>query len=224
FLTEAERHQVLEAWNDTEQTVPPALLPELIEAQVARTPDATAVVFEGEHLSYAELNEAANRLAHELIARGVGPERCVGIALPRSTELVVALVAVLKAGAAYLPIDLAYPPERIAFMLGDARPALVLSTSKVAARVPEAAGVDRLVLDQAGTVEALACRPCGNPTDADRIQALSGAHPAYVIYTSGSTGRPKGVVVAHEGVVDLAVWAASDFGPSGLSQVVASTS
>src|SRR5207237_9382960 len=138
-------------------------------------------------------------------------ERCVGIALPRSTELVIALLAVLKAGAAYLPIDLAYPAERIAFILDDARPALVLTTREMTPRVPEAAGVDRLVLDAAGSGQALARHPGSNPTDADRIQPLSGAHPAYVIYTSGSTGRPKGVVVAHKGLVNLAAWACAGF-------------
>src|SRR5205085_5645605 len=156
--------------------------------------------------------------------RGVGPERCVAIVMGRSADTIVALLAVLKAGAAYLPIDPAYPAERIAFILDDARPTVVLTTSEVTARVPEVAGVPRLVMGQAETARALAGHPRVNPTDADRVRPLSGTHPAYVIYTSGSTGRPKGVVVAHESVSNLMVWAGSDFGASALSRVVASTS
>ncbi|HKN49043.1 MAG TPA: amino acid adenylation domain-containing protein, partial [Actinomycetota bacterium] len=224
LLTDAERHQVLVEWNDTAAEVQPASLPDLFEAQVARTPHAPAVVSEGEKLSYAELNEAANRLAHLLIARGAGPERFVALALPRSAGTIVAMLAVLKAGAAYLPIDPAYPPDRIAFMLHDARPALILAVAETAERVPAVAGVSQLVLDDVATLEALAHQITTNPTDTDRLGPLSPAHPAYVIYTSGSTGRPKGVVVAHGGVVELAAWATTQFGASGLSRVVASTS
>ncbi|MEA2589293.1 MAG: hypothetical protein QOH66_2220, partial [Actinomycetota bacterium] len=224
LLTDAERQQVLVAWNDTDAEVDPATLPDLFEAQVARTPDAPAVVSDARELSYAELNEAANRLAHLLIAHGAGPERFVALALPRSADTIVALLGVLKAGAAYLPIDPAYPPERIAFMLHDAGPALILSAGETAERVPAPAGVEHLVLDDVATLEALAHQRITNPTDTDRLGPLSPAHPAYVIYTSGSTGRPKGVVVAHGGVVELAAWAATQFGASGLSRVVVSTS
>ncbi|HEU0088339.1 MAG TPA: non-ribosomal peptide synthase/polyketide synthase [Pseudonocardiaceae bacterium] len=224
LLGEAERHRLLVEWNDTEQPVPSVVVPELFEAQVARTPDAVAVVCDGTGLSYRELNEQANQLARLLIRRGAGPERFVALALPRSAQLVVTLLAVLKSGAAYLPIDPAYPAERIEFILADAQPALLLTTSEVADRIPEAAGVPRLVLDVAENAEAIAAQQCGNLTDDDRVRPLLTAHPAYAIYTSGSTGRPKGVVVAHQSVVDLAVWAGSEFGAEGLSRVVASTS
>ncbi|WP_240940804.1 non-ribosomal peptide synthetase, partial [Planosporangium flavigriseum] len=225
LLTPAERQRVLVEWNDTARPVPSTVLPALFEAQAARTPDATAVVHDGAALSYAELNARANRLAHVLVERGAGPERFVALALPRSPDLIVALLAVLKSGAAYLPIDPSYPAERIAFMLGDARPALVLTTSGASDSVPDVPGVDRLLLDRTDT----AGHPAGNLTnadltDADRAGPLSSAHPAYVIYTSGSTGRPKGVVVTHQTVVNLAAWAARDFGASGLAHVVASTS
>ncbi|MCA1694322.1 MAG: condensation domain-containing protein, partial [Actinobacteria bacterium] len=116
WISETERNQVLVEWNDTDRVVAPAVLPELFQAQVARTPGATTVVFEGAELSYAELNARANRLAHKLIVEGVGPERYVAVALPRSVDMIVAIVAVWKSGAAYVPIDLAYPPERIGFM------------------------------------------------------------------------------------------------------------
>ncbi|MEU6749061.1 amino acid adenylation domain-containing protein [Spirillospora sp. NPDC046719] len=198
------RRKILTEWNDTEHEVTNATLPELFEAQVQRTPDATAVIFEGTQVSYRELNAQANQLARYLIDQGVAPEQVVAIALPRSVELVVALLAVLKAGGAYLPMDLTYPEERLAFMMDDARPVVRLTALPAEAE--------------------LASRSADNLTDADRIAPLLPSHPAYVIYTSGSTGRPKGVVVAHGSVAALCGWAAGMFGPNGLAHVVASTS
>ncbi|MCA1681619.1 MAG: amino acid adenylation domain-containing protein, partial [Actinobacteria bacterium] len=207
MMSQAETHQVLEVWNDTEQVVPSVVLPELFEAQVARTPDATAVVCEGVGLSYAELNARANRLARLLMERGVGPERFVALGLPRSVEIVVALLAVGKAGGAYVPVDPELPAERIGFMLADAAPVLVVTTSAVAGWLPAVAGVDQLVLDQADTVAALGGYPDINPTDGDRARPLSPVNPAYAIYTSGSTGQPKGVVVSHRSVRNYLLWA-----------------
>ncbi|MEN3304154.1 MAG: hypothetical protein V7603_356 [Micromonosporaceae bacterium] len=224
LLSAAERYELLEAWNDTAQAVPPVPLCELFEAQVAWAPDATAVVSGDVRLSYAELNRRANRLARLLIERGAGPERFVALAVPRGADMVVALIAVLKSGAGYLPVDLNYPAERITFMLRDAAPALLLSTVEVGGRLPAAVGEARLAIDGPDALRALAEYPDGNVTDAQRLRPLLPGHPAYVIYTSGSTGRPKGVVVAQQSVVDLAAWAAEDFGEPGLSRVVASTS
>src|SRR5205085_8775904 len=187
----------------TEADVAPATLPELFEAQVARTPDAAAVVFGDEHLSYAELNEAANRLAHLLIDLGAGPEQIVALALARSVEIVVAQLAVAKAGAAYLPVDPEYPAERSAFMLGDAAPVMVLTVAELAGRLPSIDGVAVVVLDEPATLASLGQQPDHDPTDADRRGPLCLAHPAYVIYTSGSTGRPKGVVVSHAGLASF---------------------
>ncbi len=178
-----------------------ATLPALFEQQAARTPDATAVTAEEGTLSYRALNERANRLAHLLIGRGVGPEDLVALCLPRSLDLVVAVLAVLKAGAAYLPLDPDTPAERLAFMLGDARPAAVLARSESAAAFP--AGAGRLVLDAAETRTALEGSPAADPTDRDRRAPLRPLHPAYVIYTSGSTGTPKGVVVSHHATARL---------------------
>ncbi|MCA1681960.1 MAG: AMP-binding protein, partial [Actinobacteria bacterium] len=192
MMTQAETHQVLEAWNDTDREVAAATLPELFAAQVARTPEATAVVCEGVGLSYAELNGRANRLAHKLIIQGVGPECCVAVALPRSVELVIALWAVLKAGAAYLPVDLDYPPERIGFVLDDAGPGVVF--------------------DDPLAVHDTDGYPDTNPTDGDRIHPLEPVNPAYVIYTSGSTGRPKGVVIPHCGIVNRLLWMQAEYG------------
>ncbi|KOG51262.1 hypothetical protein ADK38_44665, partial [Streptomyces varsoviensis] len=217
--------RVLEEWNDTAAEVPRATLPVLFEAQAARTPNAVAVISGEVSLTYAELNARANRLAHHLIALGAGPEEFVGISLPRSEHTMVAVLAVLKSGAAYVPVDPGYPADRIAHLLTDAAPALLITARDVLSRLPEGdGGPALLVIDDPQTVRALADRPAADPTDADRAAALLPLHPAYAIYTSGSTGLPKGVVVPHENVADLAAWAAAEFGAEELARVVASTS
>ena len=195
ILEQEERQQILIDWNNTACEVPQTTLPGLFEAQVERSPEAIALVFEESTLSYAELNAQANRLAHLLISRGVGPENLVALALPRSIEMVVTLLGILKAGAAYLPLDPEYPVERLSYMLRDAQPACVLTSARISERLPE--GVARLLLDHPETAGALAQSPETNPSDAERTQLLSPHNPAYVIYTSGSTGAPKGVVVEH---------------------------
>ncbi|WP_308282349.1 non-ribosomal peptide synthetase [Streptomyces lichenis] len=182
-----------------------ATLPELFEARVRATPDAVAVVGGGtsrtspeptyQELTYRELNARADRLARRLAAHGAGPERIVALALPRSVELVVAVLAVLKAGAAYLPLDPAYPAARLAHMVTDARPALLVTTGEAATRLPPTPDLPVLLLDAPDT-----------DTDTDNAPvatALSPDHPAYVIYTSGSTGLPKGVITTHRNVVRL---------------------
>ncbi|HWH00601.1 MAG TPA: amino acid adenylation domain-containing protein [Pilimelia sp.] len=192
MLDAVERRRVLVDWNDTARRLPPATLTELLAAQADRSPHARALVFEGEELTYAELHARANRLAHRLIAAGAGPERCVAVALPRSVELVVALLAVLKSGAAYLPIDPGLPADRIAFMRDDARPVLVLER-------PE-------------QVRDVADQPDTEPDDGHRAAPLRPDSPAYVIYTSGSTGRPKGVQVPHAGIVNRLLWMQHEYG------------
>ncbi|SCL53097.1 non-ribosomal peptide synthetase [Micromonospora chersina] len=199
LLTDAERDLVLGAWNDTAHEVPAATVVDEVQRQAAATPDATALVCDGVPLTYAELNTAANRLARLLVSRGAGPETRVALALPRSCELVVAMLAVLKSGAAYVPVDTGYPAGRIAYLLEDAAPALVVATPDTAALVPG----DALVLDG----ELGADQPDGDLTDADRRSPLRPGHPAYVLYTSGSTGRPKGVVVEHRAVTAYLAWA-----------------
>ncbi|MGW5053662.1 non-ribosomal peptide synthase/polyketide synthase [Actinokineospora sp. NPDC004072] len=206
-LADDERARVLEEWNPPVAPATDAVLPELFDQQVARTPDAVAVACDGTELTYRELAERANRLARELVARGAGPERFVAVALPRTPELVVALLAVLKSGAAYQPIDLAYPAERIAALLADTRPALILS---------EADGLP-------GTVLAPSRLDLSGHSPDPLPARVRPDQPAYVIHTSGSTGRPKGVVVPHTAAADLAAWAAAETGPA-LSRVAASTS
>ena len=216
LLTTAER-RVLADWNDTARDFPAAVLPELFQTQVTRTPDAPAVIFEGKHLTYAELNHRANRLARLLISNGAGPERFVTIAMPRSPDMIVAVLAVLKAGAAYVPVDPAYPPDRIAYMLAETNPVAVLTTAGAAATLP--AGLPLLVLDDPAIVRKLA------DLDGHNVPAAASPHnAAYVIYTSGSTGRPKGVVIEHHSLTDLASWVAVQFSADELSHVLASTS
>ncbi|MFE7812480.1 amino acid adenylation domain-containing protein [Streptomyces sp. NPDC057433] len=182
--------------------VEPRTFPELFARQVAAAPDAPAVSGEDRELGYAALDAAANRVAHHLIARGIGTEDLVAIALPRSVELVVAVLAVHKAGAAYLPLDPDYPAARIAHMLRDAAPVLLLTT----AGLTDGAhwdGVPTALFEElpAGPDSGA---PAHAPTGADRIRPLHPDHPAYVIYTSGSTGLPKGVTVTHRGLAALA--------------------
>ncbi|MFI9162702.1 amino acid adenylation domain-containing protein [Kitasatospora aureofaciens] len=216
-LGEAERRRVLVEWNDTTGVVPGVTLPELFAAQVARTPDAVAVVFEGVELSYAELDARANRLARLLTGRGVGPESVVGVVMERGVELVVSLLGVLKAGAAYLPVDPEYPAERIAFTLADAGAVCALAQQTMASVVPGHAPV--VVLDSPATAAELAELDAGPVTG----NGLMPSHPAYVIYTSGSTGRPKGVVVAHSGIVNRLVWMQSAYGLTGADRVLQKT-
>src|SRR5262249_12176216 len=194
ILTPAERHTILHAWNDTAHPVPSATVPQLFEAQAARTPDAVAVVFEDERLTYGELNARANQLAHHLRSCGVGPETVVGLCVERSLEMMVGLLGILKAGGAYLPLDPSYPQERLAFMLADAGATLLLTRANLADALPHAAQVFYLDRDW----ESVACHSDKNPA-----HVISPHNLAYVIYTSGSTGAPKGVAVTHQNVVRL---------------------
>ncbi|MEV5205754.1 amino acid adenylation domain-containing protein, partial [Streptomyces sp. NPDC053720] len=205
-LDEDERRRVLVEWNDTAVGVVPGTLPGLFEAQVGRTPDAVAVVAGGVEVSYAELDVRANRLARLLIGRGVGPESVVGVCLERGLDMVVALLAVVKAGGAYLPIDPEYPAERIAYVLGDAGVRCVLTGGGLfdgPAGLEGVAGAMFVAVDDPEVVGELAALDGGPLGGGERAGELLPEHPAYVIYTSGSTGRPKGVVVEHRALVNF---------------------
>ncbi|MFJ8166800.1 amino acid adenylation domain-containing protein, partial [Streptomyces sp. NPDC096136] len=180
-------------------------LPELFEAQVRATPEATALEAEGATWSYAELNAWANQIAHWLISQGIGVEELVGLALPRSAERVAAILGVMKAGAGYLPVDPEYPAERIAYMLTDAAPALLVTTDRLMEEMSTADGFGSAgIVTIEATAKAWRDHPTTDPTDTDRIAPLTPANTVYTIYTSGSTGRPKGVTVAHTGLASLA--------------------
>ncbi|HUZ25458.1 MAG TPA: amino acid adenylation domain-containing protein [Streptosporangiaceae bacterium] len=173
-------------------------LPGIFERQARRSPAAPAVAQDGRELTYAQLNRQANKLARVLIARGIGPEDVVALALPRDPQLIVAILAVLKSGAAYLPLDPGHPRERLDFMLTNARAALVLATAATAAGLPGAAPA--LILDAPSHRADRAAARGTNVTEAERRTPLRADHLAYVIYTSGSTGRPKAVAVTHRGI------------------------
>ncbi|MEV5126660.1 non-ribosomal peptide synthetase [Streptomyces decoyicus] len=186
-------------------------VPELFEEIVAREPGAPALVFQDRTLGYGELNARANRLARHLVAHGVGPDTLVAISLPRSDGLVIAVLAVLKAGGAYLPLDPNYPAQRLAHMVADARPVLLLRTPEVPSPAP---GTPELILQGPEFTGVGSACPAddSNLIDADRLAPLTPGHLMYVIYTSGSTGTPKGVAVPHAGVADMVTTQANVIG------------
>jgi amino acid adenylation domain-containing protein len=198
ILTERERHQLLVEWNATQAAYPQDTpLHQLIEEQVECTPDAIAVSFGDRRLTYRELNQQANQLAHYLREKGVGPDVLVGIFVERSLEMVVGLLGILKAGGAYVPIDPTYPSERIAVMLEDAQVPALVTQDRLVSRLPEhTATIIRLDAD----ANVLEQQPATNP-----VPLAKPHHLAYVIFTSGSTGRPKGVQIIHRAVVNFLV-------------------
>ncbi|WP_280401090.1 non-ribosomal peptide synthetase, partial [Nocardia carnea] len=204
LLDAAERELVLRQWNTTAHTVDStATLVSMFEAQCARTPDAPALTFDGETLTYAEFAARVNLLAHWLIDRGVGPESFVAVGMRRSLDLVIGMYAVAVAGAAYVPIDPDHPAERTEYILATADPVCVLTAGD---DLPiETAQVRIDMLDLSGY-------PDTPVTDADRVAPLRAANTAYVIFTSGSTGRPKGVAVSHAAIVNRLVWMQSEYG------------
>ncbi|HST58657.1 MAG TPA: amino acid adenylation domain-containing protein, partial [Longimicrobium sp.] len=201
-----ERRQVVQGWNRTDAAYPAdACIHHLFEAQAARTPDAVAVRFEGASLSYRALNERANRLAHHLAGLAVGPETRVGVCLERSVEMVVSLLAVLKAGGGYVPLDPGYPADRLAFMLADSGVAVLLTQASLRGTLALPEGAQVLEVDAEWPRIAGACAE--NPRS-----GVGPSNLAYVIYTSGSTGRPKGVMNAHGGVVNRLWWMQAEYG------------
>ncbi|MBS9444389.1 non-ribosomal peptide synthetase, partial [Photorhabdus heterorhabditis] len=217
ILPEAERTLLLKSWNATETPYPDLLcVHQLFEQQVEKTPDATALVYEAQALSYAQLNAHANRLAHQLIALGVEPDQRVAICVSRSPAMVVALLAVLKAGGAYVPLDPAYPGERLAHILTDAAPVIVLADSTGCGALGEEALAGLIVFDP----NTLPEQPDRNP----QRTALTPRHLAYVIYTSGSTGVPKGVMIEHRNTVNFLCWARQAFAAEESRETLFSTS
>ncbi|HLL48004.1 MAG TPA: AMP-binding protein, partial [Longimicrobiaceae bacterium] len=217
LLGAGERRLVVEEWNRTEAEFPAdRCIHQLFEAQAERTPDSPAVVFEDASLTYRELNRRANRLAHHLIGRGVGPESRVGLFLERSLELVVSLLAVLKAGGAYVPLDPASPPERLERMLAGSATALVLTQERLRGLLPARAALEVIGVDgpEAHIAEGSAAGPESRATP----RGL-----AYVLHTSGSTGTPKAVAVEHGALVNHMEWFVRDFGLGAADRVLQKT-
>ena len=218
---ESELHRILFEWNNTVTDFPSdKCLHEIFEEQVARTPQATALVFEGASLTYLELNRQSNRLAHYLRSLGVKPDVRVAICLERSLEMVVTLLAVLKAGGAYVPLDPGYPVERLAYMLEDSGPVALITQGQLAGLLT---GVNPAlpVIDLASAVSVWQNQPETNLPVAG-VDLLP-THLAYVIYTSGSTGKPKGVMVEHRSLVNRLVWMQSAYGLTASDAVLQKT-
>lgn len=217
LMSAAERAQVLEAWNRTQADYArDKCLHQLFEEQAARTPEAVAVRFQGQQLTYRELNEGANQLAHYFRRQGIGPEMKVGLCVERSMEMVVALYGVLKAGAAYVPLDPAYPRDRVALMFEDAAVPVLLTQHRLLERLPPHRA--RVICLDSDWPAIAQCERSNGTCHAQP------ANLAYILYTSGSTGRPKGVALEHRGAVAFACWAQHVFARADLEGVLASTS
>jgi amino acid adenylation domain-containing protein len=217
LMAEGEVRQIVEGWNDTASDYPSGLrLHEMFERRASATPEAVALFCEERALSYSQLNERANRLARRLRRLGVGPDALVAVCAERSPEMVVALLGILKAGGAYVPLDPTYPKERLAFMLEDARPAVLLTQSRLADRLPRH-GARTLLLDSDWD-EAAAER------GADFDAGVGETNLAYMIYTSGSTGRPKGAMNTHRGICNRLLWMQAAYGLGPTDRVLQKTS
>ena len=216
LMTSMERNKLLRDWNNTAVSYPADLcLHELFERQVDLNPEAIALIFANERLTYREVNHRANKLALNLRSAGIGPGVLVGVFMQRSTHLLVALLGVLKAGAAYVPLDPTYPADRIAFMLRDAEVNVVLSQNELAGSLP-LAGLDVILLDE--TPWAAGAAPVANPS-----RNTTDASLAYVMYTSGSTGPPKGVMISHRAIVNNILWMRSTFPMDARDRVLQKT-
>jgi len=203
MLSEVELQRAVR-WNDTTTEYPSHLcIHELFERQVHRTPDAIALQFGAIELTYRELDDRANQLAHHLIGLGVGPEVIVGVCLERSLELIISILAVLKAGGAYLPLDAGYPTERLELMMDECVTKIVITQGALPARLPK--GTQRIVFLDDPTL-GIALNPDTSPSTRVNSENL-----AYVIYTSGSTGKPKGVAVCHCAAMNLFHWCSTRF-------------
>ncbi len=216
LLSEAERNRVVYEWNDTATPYPTDLcLHHLFEGQAALTPDAVALVFEDQRITYRDLDRRANDLAHQLISLGVGPETLVGLCTTRSPDMIVGLLGILKAGGAYVALDPAYPKVRQAFMIEDSNMPVLLTQRGLVDALPSS-GPKVICLDDDDG-------PPGQPSEAPAV-AMTQSNLAYILYTSGSTGRPKGVAIEHRSVVAFLSWARSVFSPAELEGVLAGTS
>ncbi len=193
LLNSAERHRILTEWNQTDASCPSSFFHQLFEAQAEKTPDAVALIFKQQQVTYRELNHRSNQLAHYLQSLGVKPEILVGLCVDRSIEMIVGMLAILKAGGAYLPLDPTYPPDRLAFMVADAQISILLTRSEM--QIDLSVAIQIPIDTEWPIIAQLSCHKPSSP--------LARLNLAYLIYTSGSTGIPKGVSVSHDGLVNL---------------------
>jgi amino acid adenylation domain-containing protein len=220
IIPETERRQIIESFNATSAEYPrETLIHEMFEMQVERTPKAVAVVCEAHSITYAELNARANQLARYLKTHGVGPDKLVALSVHRNLDMVVGLLGILKAGAAYVPLDPTYPTERLAYILEDTAPRVLLIQERLRGKLPRTTA-KIVAIDR--TWEEIARQPSENLDP--RVVGLSSDHLAYIIYTSGSTGKPKGVSIEHRNTVNLIYWARYAIDKSVFSQTLQSTS
>ncbi|RAM48126.1 MAG: non-ribosomal peptide synthetase, partial [Hapalosiphonaceae cyanobacterium JJU2] len=219
LLSDAERHQLLFEWNDTAREYSKdKCIHQLFEEQVEQTPDAVAVVFEEQQLTYRQLNERANQLAHHLKTLGVEPEVLVGICIERSLEMVVGLLGILKAGGAYVPLDPSYPTERLALMIEDSQIPILITQEQLAENLPTT-WIQVLLLEEELWPTLLSIHPQYNP-----MNEVTANHLAYVIYTSGSTGTPKGTMVLHQGLVNYLSWCTDTYAVADLAGAIVHSS
>lgn len=209
LLSETERRQMLVEWNATAEAYPEMTLHQLVEEQVDRSPDAVAVVSKNASITYRELDRRANKIAHSFQAMGIGPDAVIAVCLDRSIDMVTASLGILKSGAGYLPVDVSYPADRIAYMLQDACVSAVIAAPNTAASVPDGPA-PLVVLDSESFEQQRVERPQAHASP-DNV--------AYVIYTSGSTGKPKGVVIEHRAVVNYLMWIRNRW-PMGVGDAV----
>jgi amino acid adenylation domain-containing protein len=215
LLTEAERHQLLFDWNSTAEAFASRCIHELIADQAVRRPDAVALEYEKQEMSYAELNRRANQLAYHLRRQGVGPETRVGICLERSFEMVVGLLGILKAGGAYLPLDPGYPQERLAYVLQDGKVPVLLTQERFRSQFRSYDG-KLVALDEQW--DGIAAESAANPENITKLENL-----VYVIYTSGSTGQPKGAMNVHSGLCNRLLWMQRQYGLNAGDRVLQKT-
>ena len=197
LLNAEERRTVLENFNQSSRGILPGCLTDLIDEQVSRTPDQTALVFGATQLTYAELDRAANRFARLLMARGVGSEDIIALLVPRGPEMLIALLGIVKAGAAYLPLDAELPSARLQYMIEDSHACMVVTTAAVIDRHPITHEATQILIDEAEIQRELHGLSADRVTDLDRVRPLTPNNLLYTIYTSGSTGKPKGVAIEH---------------------------
>lgn len=199
LLTEEETDRIINDWNDTKKDFPSEkCVHQLFEEQAHKSPDSIALEFGDKKVTYSELNERANQVAHRLIKMGAGPDVVVGICIERSVEMITALIGILKSGAAYLPLDSSYPQERLSFMISDTGIPVLITKKNILSRLPQT-GAKVILIDE--EIESI-----NNESKSDPVTGVSSSNLAYVIYTSGSTGKPKGVLMIHKALTNLLYW------------------